>query len=448
MGIKNKPDLKLKIMQHLFSEFKHITAAEWKAQLVKDLKGEDVEGLVWKNENGLSIQPFYTAEDLHQAYEPAFSHSNWDICVNGKSTDAKALNAQLLKSLEGGATSISIRCKGLDLEQALKGIQLNYIRSSFYATAEEALALKAYLDRHYKQDELNCSVFPEAFKNEKDLENWQQVISAFSAYSGVNTCCVDALPHHNQDSFAYYEVALILAALNEYLNAFSGSAPRITIKTGVNADYFIQVAKLRAIRRLWKLLAAEYNINSSLHLVVETSSTNKSVSDSYNNLLRTTVEAMAGVAGGCNELIVTEFDLLLPANSSLSERMAINQQLILKEESYFDKMADVSCGSYYIESITDALAAKALQELKQLEKQGGYFKALAAGSITKALEEQAKQRETLIAEQKQIAIGVNKFRNEKEIIQLTASDLDRLEHLPINNPVLNFELGHYFKHHA
>lgn len=437
-------------MQQLFSEFKPATAADWKAQLIKDLKGEAFETLVWKNENGLDIQPFYTAEDLQHAYEPAFSHSDWDICVTGKAAGAKALNAQLLRNLDAGATSISLSCKGLDLEQALEGVQLNYIHSTFYANTKEALALKAFFDKHYPAKELNCSVFPESFATENDLLDWKQAVTAFKGYAGVKTCCMDVLPHHNKNSFAYYEVALAMAGLNEYLSAYTDQDQplQVTVKAGASADYFIQIAKLRAIHRLWKVIAADGKLPAKLHLVVETSSTNKSISDSYNNLLRTTVEAMAAVAGGCNELIVTEFDLFFPANKSLAGRMAINQQLILKEESYFDKIADVACGSYYLESMTDAIAAKALEAVKQIERQGGYFKCLAGGSIAAELEQQARQRAAAIEAQQQLVIGVNKFRNEKEDIRLTTDDLSRLESLPLNNPVLNFELGHYFKHHA
>lgn len=438
-------------MQHLFSEFKPITAAEWKAQLVKDLKGESPDSLVWKNENGFDIQPFYTAEDLHQTYEPAFTHADWDICVNRKSSDAKALNIRLLKDLAGGATSISFAVEALDLEVALKDVQLNYIRSGFEADPMRALELKLFLEKNYDPAEIKASVFPKNFSSEQDLHNWKQVNDAFRYHKNIYTLCFDALPFHNLNCHAYYEVALILSGLNEYLNALSGNSlpeSHVVVKTGVSSDYFIQVAKLRAIRRLWKLITAEYKISNGLHLVVETSSTNKSISDSYNNLLRTTVEAMAAVAGGCNELIVTGFDLFHASDNTLSARMAINQQLILKEESYLDKMADVACGSYYLESITDAIAARALQAMKQIEAGGGYFKFLENNSIMKEIAIQAKQKETLVADQKQIAIGVNKFRNEKENIRLDAAELARLEQLPLNNPVLNFELGHYFKHHA
>src|SRR4051812_11756067 len=106
-------------MKKLFSEFKPATAGDWKNQLVKDVKGEPYENLVWQNENGFSVQPFYTDEDLNQKYEPAFSHVDWEICVKGRSGDAKELNRWFIKQLNSGATSISINNQA-DLSDALK----------------------------------------------------------------------------------------------------------------------------------------------------------------------------------------------------------------------------------------------------------------------------------------------------------------------------------------
>ncbi|MEO6301817.1 MAG: methylmalonyl-CoA mutase family protein, partial [Bacteroidia bacterium] len=235
-----------------------------------------------------------------------------------------------------------------------------------------------------------------------------------------------------------------LSALNEYLQVIKDPQSNFVIKTGVNSDYFIQIAKLRAIRRLWNVIRTEYNLKNELHLIIETSLTDKSISDKYNNLLRTTVESMAAVAGGCNELIVTEFDVLFTENEKLSSRMAINQQLILKDESYLNKMADISCGSYYIESVTDALATKALEAFKRFEKEGGFFKCIEKNVFANDIQQQAEQRKELFNTGKQLAIGVNKFKNEKEKISVPAQKINELKHLPINNAVLNFELDNFF----
>lgn len=434
-------------MHLLFSEFKKSTAQDWKNQLTKDLKGEAFESLIWKNENGFDVQPFYTQEDNQQVYEPAFTHSDWHIGVHRNIVNVKELNAQLLKDLNSGASSISIPCHSVDLDGALKDVQLNYIHSTFIVNKTTSVALHDYLKTHYNLSELNCALIPEKFTNQNDLNDWQAVVSLFKDYKNICTIGVNNLAFHNQNCLAYYEVALALSMLNEHLQYIKpGTEPtKLVIKTGVNSDYFLQIAKLRAIRRLWNILKTEYNLKSDLYLIVETSLTNKAISDSYNNLLRTTVESMAAVAGGCNELIVNTFDVLFATNKNLAERMAINQQLILKEESYLDKMADIACGSYYIEHITDAIATKALETFKRFEKEGGYFKCIEKNIFTNDIARQANQQSEWVETQKQISVGVNKFKNEKENIHLSAQVISELKHLPIQNPVLTYELEHYFK---
>lgn len=431
-------------MQNLFSEFKPSTAAEWKAQIIKDLKGEAFESLEWQNENDFTIKPFYTHEDLTHTYQPAFTHADWDICVKASETDSNLINQQLLNDLNRGATSISVDCENINFEVALKNIQLNYIAATFYIHPKDIEWLTNYLSKNYKLNDLNITLFPKRLHTQKDLMYWQSVISIFSSYRNIKTISVNNLYYHNQNCFAYYEVALIFLQLNEFLTSKAlTTTANIAIKTGVSTDYFIQIAKLRAVRRIWEILKTEYNLKNELHIIIETSLTNKSISDSYNNLLRTTVESMAAIAGGCNELIVNQFDVLFPQNKNLGERMAINQQLILKEESYLNKMADVSCGSYYIESITDAIATKALQTFKQFEEQGGYFKCLENNIFENELKKQAQQKTDAINNQQQISIGVTKYKNEKE--QLVLSDIikTQLQQLAINNPVLNFELQNF-----
>jgi methylmalonyl-CoA mutase len=435
-------------MQNLFSEFKPSTAADWKNQVLKDLKGEVLEQLIWHNENGIDVKPFYTSEDLTQAYEPAFTHANWEICVKGKTQNSLELNKQFLQQLNAGASSIALNCEGIDLDVALNGVELNYIQSTFILTEINASALKTYLQKKYPSKDLHFSLFPESFQSTKDLENWTKVISLFKEFKNGRSLSVDALGFHNQNCFAYYEVAIILSQLTEFLEVLSikNEIPNsaIVVKTGVNSDYFIQMAKLRAIRRLWSVLREEYKLNNDLYLIVETGLTNKSISDSYSNLLRTTVEAMAAASGGCNELIVTEFDVLFSSNPILAERMAVNQQLILKEESYLDKMADTACGSYYIESMTDAIAQRALETFKSFETEGGFFTCLEKGRFQKNISVQSALYEERVNTQKQILIGVNKFKNEKEKINLPASTIEELKKLAIHNPGLNFELEHYF----
>jgi methylmalonyl-CoA mutase len=437
-------------MQKLFTDFKPNTAAEWKAQLIKDLRGEAYESLVWQNENGFGIKPLYTSEDLAQDYLPAFSHADWEIAVAARPGDEKTINAQLLRQLSAGAASVWLHCSGLDLVRALEGVQLNHIQSVFFLDAPSVPVLKQYLGAHYDLAELRCTLLPERLDSAEALRQWAEAVEVFRGHKTIRTSGVDVLPFHHQGCLPYYEVALVMSQLTEYLEYYSQQpsgwpGTEFVVRTGVSADYFVQMTKLRAIRRLWNLLRQEYGVTSPLYLLVETSLCNKSISDNYNNLLRTTVEAMAAVAGGCNELLVTPFDELFPVRPVLSERLAVNQQLILKEESYLNRIADVACGSYYLEHLTDEIARKALETFKGFEAEGGYFQALKKGLFSAEIAAQAARTEERIRSGEQVVIGVNRFRNEAEKIDLGTFRETAMKEAGIHNPVLNFELEHYFK---
>ena len=436
-------------MQKLFSEFSSSSISDWKIKFLNDLKESTFESYIWQNDNGFDIEPFYNSESLSHSYLPAFTHSNWDVCVNSSSSDSKTLNSELLNQLARGANSISINCSNINLIQALDGILLNYIQSTFYIDNQSANPLFNYLSDHYNLNELNISILPIIFNNENDLKNWANNKSIFNGFDGIKTIGVNLYLSHNQNCLAYYEIALIFSALVEQLEFLSKkdkiSNSKIVIKTGVNSDYFIQIAKLRAIRRLWNNLKIVFNCNNDIHLIVETTLTNKSISDSYNNLIRSTIESMAAIAGGCNELIVSEFDSLNPTDKILSERLAVNQQLILKDESYFDKIADVSCGSFYIESITDAIASKALETFKRFENEGGYFKCIEKSIFFNEINIQAKHQQDKINNQEEVSVGVNRFKNELENLEFSQNQIESLSNLCINNPGLNFELNNYLK---
>jgi len=222
----------------------------------------------------------------------------------------------------------------------------------------------------------------------------------------------------------------------------TGNSP--VIRTGVDSDLFVQIAKLRALRRLWEIIKPEFNRKGDLYIIAETSLANKSVSDQYNNLLRSTVEAFGAIAGGCNELVVHNFDALSGKPNKTATRLALNQQHILKEESYLDKMADVGCGSYYIESLTDLIATRALEAFKEIMKKGGYFVSLENGSVQKEIDKHYNAREVKINNGEAVLVGVNKFRNEKDQPQYTGVE-ETLKEKSIRNPGLVWEQQHNLK---
>jgi methylmalonyl-CoA mutase len=435
-------------MNELFSSFKTVSADEWEAQVSKDLKEGSINDLAWQHEDGFTVKPFYTLEDRARESEPAFTHADWQIGIRAQQENAGEINKYLLKSLQVGATSIIVDVRGSDLPMAVEGVEFQHINATFICS-ERTLADVAQLISLHPGSGRQISVLPKEM-NETEYKKFVVGMIALSKKEGVRLPGADTLRFHNQSCFASYEVALVFSQLAEFLDAagpeIGNSA--ITVRMGVSEDYFTQISKLRAVRRLWFLIRREYNISNELYMIVETGLSNRSLSDSYNNLLRSTVESMAAVVGGCNELIVQPFDAFFPERKNLGERMAINQQLILKEESYLSRMGDVACGSFYIEDLTDKVAIKGLEIFKDLISKGGYSACLKNGTIDAVIQEQAQKRSWLIKEGKQPVIGVNKFRNEKEDVRVDGAVMDHIKKLAVSNPVLKYELEHFFQNYA
>jgi len=428
-------------MQGLFSEFPPSTYADWEKQLIKDFKGELPEHLLWENENGFTITPYSSKDRTPAEYDPAFLHSDWQVCVEHSGT-AKELNTKFLRDLRHGANAIAFELNDGTFDEVFENIQLDLISISLGLKAEQAHELKSFLDTHYKGMALNISLLPVSIANEKELKKWKAVHELFTDFQNVKTTSVNACAYTSKNAFPYYELALAFTQLIESLSRVGPGELKkdIVLRTSTSTDFFVQIAKLRAYRRLWKLLGTEYNVSSQLYIISETDINSLSISDANTNLLRTTLSSMSAILGGCNELIVQPYDRLLQGDSAFSSRLAMNQQFILKHESYFDKMGDVACGAYYIERLTDALCEKALAYIKAIESKGGYFKCLDSGEIRLELEKQNKNKLEAISNGKALRIGVNKFKNEKEKLELSEAQLRLLKSMAPHHPLLNYEL--------
>jgi methylmalonyl-CoA mutase len=440
-------------MEKLFSEFKPVSAAEWKNQIVKDLKGTEFEKLVWKNPNGFDVQPFYDRENAKNA-APLFTHINWEISAEIHVVSEKEANAQALKALTGGASSLIFHLhKTSDFAVLLKDISIEHIELNFvlYFVPEN---FSAEFDScmGYEASKLNCTIVFDAinqynasgkwFSNQNtDFASWTK----FASTTKHHTVAVDASSYQNAGALPYFELACALAHAHEYAVALiekniKYKFPfRFTIATG--PDFFGEIAKLRALRKLWPLVANAYGLNPQLHLHCETSSLNIAAADAYNNLLRSTTEGMSAVLGGCNSLTVHPYNEAFENPNDFSFRMSRNQQLIFKEESYLDKVADPGAGSYYIETLTDELAHKAWEEFKTIESKGGLLVCIENGYIPSTIKKQAGQLISNFNEGKLVMVGVNKFRSQKSEVKS-----QKLEETGILQP-LNLE-DHLVKENA
>jgi len=209
---------------------------------------------------------------------------------------------------------------------------------------------------------------------------------------------------------------------------------RFNFATG--SSYFIEIAKLRALRFLWAKITNEYGISDSnsakMHIHSVSSSLNKTVYDPYVNMLRTTTETMSAALGGADSITVLPFDFVSGKTSELGIRIARNQQLLLKGESHFDKVNDPAAGSYYVENLTDELIENAWDLFLEVEEKGGYLKAFESGFITNKIQEEATKIRTEVASRKKIILGTNQYPNTLEqITEIEQNDIDSQNELAL-----------------
>ncbi|WP_162903301.1 methylmalonyl-CoA mutase family protein [Taibaiella koreensis] len=420
-------------METLFKEFHPATAAEWKTRLEKDLKGITFDQLSRTDRNGLTIHPFYTGEDLTSVPQALNTLPGWSICARVMVTDAVTANRQALDELNKGASGICfVLEKNVDAAVLLHEIGLPYIYTCFYLNQESlpfATALQAYLDRQgWTGNTPDCFISFDVLHHYLREGAWykgrEEDMLAFNQLRRTlpykQTLCVDATLYQNAGANTTYELACALAQVNEYLDRLDaqqdlGNLDRIHIVLATDTAFFEQIAKLRAFRKLLGLLLGQYNVSPQVHLHAETSNIYRSPFDSHSNLLRDSIAGMAAVLGGCNSLYIHSFDETKGSAGTLGLRMSRNQQLIFKEESYLDKVADIAAGSYYLETLTDEIAAQAWEQFKEIEAQGGLIAAFETGSVGTKIAEQCEALIRSYREGTNVLIGVNKFPNPNDM---------------------------------
>lgn len=427
----------MKNQDNLFSEFSPSSAEKWIQQIVKDLKGDNYDQkLVYTNYDGISVKPFYAKEDVekYSSLQPLFTHSDWDICQEIEVENEVDANKKALNALKNGTSALLFFVfNSVDLEKLLNQIQIEYIGVQFVVEGNVELLnknLEAYLLKNkINAEQINLYVNIDSIENLLRTGNWRKSFTddkaefISSLKNNKNTFCINANIYQNAGASEAYEIACTLAHANTYINwlieeelDLKQYVKSIQLNVAVGPNYFFEIAKLRAYRKVFALLFNEYGIDVELKINAETAFRNLTVADAYNNLLRTTTEAMAASIGGCNSLVVKPFNVTYGVPTDFSERLARNIQIILKSESYFDKVADVSAGSYFIENLTEQIAQKAWVYFTEIESDGGLIKSLEKSSIQNKIKATALKQQIDFDEGKSVLVGTNKFPNAKETI--------------------------------
>jgi methylmalonyl-CoA mutase len=210
------------------------------------------------------------------------------------------------------------------------------------------------------------------------------------------------------------QIAYSLGQANEYFNRIETINKPIVFEVAVGTNYFFEIAKLRALRLLFNLIAKEYDHKLDCNIIVSPTKRNKTLYDYNVNMLRTTTECMSAIIGGADAIANLPYDALYHKDNEFGDRIARNQLLILKKESYFDKVNNPADGSYYVENITSQLAEKSLALFKDMEVNGGFLKQLNDGIIKRKIQESADKEQELFDAGKEILLGTNKYPNKDD----------------------------------
>jgi methylmalonyl-CoA mutase len=434
---------KIKMMQEkkLFSDFAPVTKAQWKEKIISDLKGADFDKkLVWHTDAGFDIQPVYTREDMqglqHLDAIPLKSvqHNEWKINELFFVSDLQKTHQMVLQVLENGAGSLAFVFQSQpDLSQ-LKSLleNVNAEKTALNFKVPDPVDLLNQLSRladeyGWNKDNMQGSVHcdPLAAKT-VDFSTVKTLFEAAKAFPRFHCLTLDVSGFLNQGGTTVTELGLALSYGVETIQQLGDQgletdqiAARLRFHFAVGARYFFEMAKFRAFRYLWSLVLKAYGIQDvPVYIHASNAMLNKTVYDPYVNMLRTTTESMSAVLGGVDAFTVMPFDATFEVPTQRAIRVARNQQNILKEESFFNKVADPAAGSYYIENLTDQLINESWKQFLEIDEQGGYLAAKEQGFVDERLHQEAQHKIQQVKQRKQSVLGVNIFPNQTEKSEL------------------------------
>ena len=446
--------------EKLFSEFQAPTKQEWLDKIGVDLKGADFQKrLVWKTPEGFSVQPFYQRDDVEKLSTPysmpgefPFVRGNkkndntWYIRQEIEADDAKAANAKALDILNKGIDSLSFTIPGdcvsaEFVEALLKDIYCDCVELNFNTckrhSAELAEILVAYFEKKgYDKEKIVGSIDwdpMDKILQGKPFDHIMEVMNTYAVplvntlkdYPNFRCITVNAVNLSNKGAYCMQELGYALAWGNEYMQQLTDAgvdatlaAKKIKFNMGISENYFMEIAKFRAGRMLWAEIVKQYEpkCDCACQMIVNAITTeyNMTIFDAHVNLLRSQTETMSAALAGVHSIVVTPFDAAYEKPDDFSERIARNQQLLLKEECHFNTVVDPSAGSYYIETLTESLAKEAWKEFLAVEEKGGFLEAIKSGAVQEDINATNAKRHTLAAQRREFILGTNQFPNFNE----------------------------------
>ncbi|MBD5220595.1 MAG: methylmalonyl-CoA mutase small subunit [Bacteroidales bacterium] len=440
--------------EKLFDQFPETSYDEWRAKVEVDLKGADFDKkLVWRTNEGFNVQPVYRAEDIAglkttESLPGQFPYvrgtrtdNDWLTRQNIVADTAEEANEIARDVLTKGVTSLGFKVKNVeDIPTLLKDIDLATVEINLTCCPSKSLAVAEALVACVKAagcaDSFRGSVSYTPLRRQlvKGIEGVDvaeivaeacKILDAVKDVRGLRCLTVQSEILANAGAFIYQELGYALAwgaawmtALTDAGRSATEVACRIKFDMCVSSNFFMEIAKFRAARMLWAQIVEQYkpecDCAAKMMVCASTSKFNQTIYDAHVNLLRSQTETFSACVAGVDSIVTTPFDLPYKTPDAFSERIARNQQFLLKEESHMDKVVDPAGGSYYVETLTVAIANEAWKLFLATEEQGGFFEAAGKGEVQRAVNESCTKRHADVARRKEILLGTNQYPNINE----------------------------------
>lgn len=409
--------------ENLFDAFEPISSKLWKQQIQYELKGADYnDTLVWESLEGIKVRPFYHEDETVVKFTSKEKTKPFEILQNIYVHDVALSNKRALDTLNRGAESIrfTIENESVTLADLMQNLPLENATYIFYLpflSIDFVNKINEFASKNNTTCFIQLDPIGQLTKDGNWFENLEkdfEKLNTISSKTSVPFITIQSGHYQNAGANMVQQLAYTLAHINEYFNRIKSINQPITIEVSLGTNYFFEIAKLRALRLLFNTLATEYNHTFDCQIIATPTKRNKTLYDYNVNMLRTTTECMSAILGGANAVANLPYDSLYHKDNEFGDRIARNQLLILKHESYFDKISNPADGAYYIENLTEQLAEKALLLFKEIEEKGGFITQLIEGNIQKKISESATKEQELFDAGKEVLLGTNKYPNKND----------------------------------
>jgi methylmalonyl-CoA mutase len=440
------------MIHKLFNDFQQYKKTHWKEQVLNDLKDKYfAETLLWRIDENVLVDAYYNQDDLldiplkpiQQAQNQRIN-SSWQYRESIKFINEKNCNSLIISGLLSGANGFTVDFGGVyerkvEVKELLRNIKLS--DTSFFLKVENnclelVKSLQQTAPYQWKGGINYDGLALWMCKGIWDKNYWfdlGEILRKVQKHPQFRTVIINSHHFHNSGANVGQELAYTLASAIETIDRLSEQGftlqeivQKMEFSISIGTTYFVEIAKIRALKMLWsQILRMGYGMDekeiSALSIHCETSSFYNAAITPHTNMLRATTEAMSAIIGGCDALTIRAFDESLKDSNEFSQRIAKNISIILKEESYFDKVIDPSAGSYFIENLTLKVSEEALKILQKVENQGGIMEAFKKNLIQNEINKNFEAKENDLVSGKNIMVGVNKFRFDEEAFVKTQS---------------------------